>query len=182
MDHLISMYIDDELDLNGKIIFIERIHDDRSFKDESVDLLKQEKLLRSDVVDFTPEITIEEKPRSVSGWFRPMRPIMAVAAGILIFVFLQMYPRETEIVSHRFVIYHPEVSSAEITGSFTAWKTIPMIRAGASGYWEITLSLPKGEHRFSYILEGEKRVPDPTVLTRERDDFGGENSIIHLQA
>ena len=36
-DHLISMFIDDELDLDNKIEFIETVHADRVYKDETVD-------------------------------------------------------------------------------------------------------------------------------------------------
>ena len=68
----------------------------------------------------------------------------------------------------------------EITGSFTGWSALPLKKAGTSGYWEITLELPVGEHRFSYILEGDRQLADPTILTREQDDFGGENSILEV--
>jgi hypothetical protein len=55
-----------------------------------------------------------------------------------------------------------------------------MTRAGAGDYWEITIDVPVGEHRFSYILEGDQRLADPTILIREKDDFGGENSILEV--
>lgn len=55
-----------------------------------------------------------------------------------------------------------------------------MNRAGNSGYWEITFDLPAGEYRFSYILEGKRQLADPTILTREKDDFGGENSVLEV--
>ena len=51
-------------------------------------------------------------------------------------------------------------------------------RSGASGYWEAVLEVPAGEHRLCYIIEGRIRIPDPTILIREKDDFGGENSIL----
>ncbi|UCD87106.1 MAG: glycogen-binding domain-containing protein, partial [Desulfobacterales bacterium] len=57
-------------------------------------------------------------------------------------------------------------------------KMIPMNRAGSSGYWEVTLDVAQGEHRFTYILDGHQRFADPTILIREQDDFGGENSIL----
>ena len=30
------------------------------------------------------------------------------------------------------------------------------------------------------IIEGRKRIPDPTIPIREKDDFGGENSILAI--
>ena len=76
------------------------------------------------------------------------------------------------------MLYRPDVQQAEIAGSFTGWQPRPLRRLGASGYWEIVLDLPEGEHRFAYILEGSRRIADPTVPIREKDDFGGENSIL----
>jgi len=100
----------------------------------------------------------------------------------LIVFFILYHPQPDPTTSHRFVIYRPDVTKAEIAGTFTGWQRIPINRIGVSGYWDITLSLPSGEHRFTYILDGEKRFADPTVLARELDDFGGRNSIISVES
>jgi hypothetical protein len=50
-----------------------------------------------------------------------------------------------------------------------------------TGYWELRLQVPSGEHRFAYILDGSKQMPDPTLPVREKDDFGGENSILTVE-
>jgi hypothetical protein len=55
-----------------------------------------------------------------------------------------------------------------------------MKKSGASGYWEAVLEVPPGEHRLCYILEGRRRILDPTIPIREKDDFGGENSILSV--
>jgi 1,4-alpha-glucan branching enzyme len=86
----------------------------------------------------------------------------------------------TTSTPYRFVIYNADASQVEITGSFTEWRKLPMNRMGSSGYWEATIDLPQGEHRFTYILNGNRRFADPTILTREHDDFGGENSILSV--
>ena len=49
------------------------------------------------------------------------------------------------------------------------------------GYWELTLALPKGEHYFSYILEGRQPYADPTIRARVSDDYGGFNSILLVE-
>ena len=54
-DYLISSYIDDELDLDEKIEFVETVHEQMAFKDEAVGLLQQEKQIRSErVARFQP--------------------------------------------------------------------------------------------------------------------------------
>ncbi len=44
------------------------------------------------------------------------------------------------------------------------------------------MEIPPGEHVFSYILDGDKILADPTILTREEDDFGSINSILVVEA
>ena len=85
-------------------------------------------------------------------------------------------------LQHRFVIYRPDVSKAEIVGDFTRWSPVAMEKIGNSGYWSVTLKLPTGEHRYSYLVDNDRQIADPTVLTNEQDDFGGENSIIKVTA
>jgi len=178
-DHLISMYIDDELGLDDKIVFVETVHDDKNFKDEAVNLLRQEKLICSEVVDRMPVLNINEQR---DPWrlklFRPLAAGLAAAA----IVWLTFWPsQEQPLRPWRFVIYQPDAKGVELAGSFSSWKRIPLKHAGTSGYWEITLELPEGDHRFSYIIEGSRRMVDPTIAVRETDDFGGENSILTVK-
>lgn len=178
-DYLISSYIDGELDLDEKIAFVETIHATASFKDDAVDLLNQEKLLRGEVVAKVPSVTLEHKRRFAVSWWRPAGIFAAgLAAALLVMLFVTPQQEQTLPTTHRFVLYQPDASRVEITGSFLGWEAVPMTRSGASGYWEVVLEVPAGEHRLCYILEGGRRIPDPTIAIREKDDFGGENSIL----
>jgi hypothetical protein len=182
-DNLISMYIDDELGLDDKIVFVESIHRDQNFKDDAVSLLQQEKLIRSEAVDHIPALDIKE---SGSAWYlRLFRPVVATAAAGLAaaaIILFTIYPRPDHLRRpYRFVIYQPGAQNVELTGSFSGWKSIPLRLTGQSGYWETTLELPEGEHQFSYIIEGNRRLTDPTIAVREIDDFGGENSILRVK-
>jgi len=179
-DYLISMFIDDELDMDNKIEFVETVHEDRNFKDETVGFLRQEKVIRSEVVDEVPAVKVQLKEKTVFPFWRPMAIFASGLAAALILFFFTQPPKEQLSTAHRFVIYQPGVEQVEITGSFTDWRTLPMNRAGTSDYWEITIDVPEGEHRFSYILEGDQQLADPTILIREKDDFGGENSILEV--
>jgi hypothetical protein len=183
MNYLISKFIDDELDLDDKIEFVDQVHEDRIFKDESIDLLELEKIIRTDVVDRVPPLKVKIKKKRFSFGLRPLGFLVsAAAAAALIFFFIPSHPKQNPATSHRFVIYRPDVTRAEIAGTFTDWQRIPMNRLGSSGYWDITVNLPFGEHRFTYILDGKKRFTDPTVPARELDDFGGRNSIISVES
>ena len=183
MNEMISMFIDDEMDLEDKLNLISRIRHDESFATETADLLQQEKLIRAKVVDRPP--SFEFKP--VFSWTRFFAPFCrplptAIATLLVVMTALFLFSLSPERIQHhnRFIIYRPDVHQVEITGSFTKWQRLPMKKLGDSGYWEIQLDLPEGEHRYTYILDGHVTFADPTVLTHERDDFGGQNSILNI--
>ena len=178
-DYLISSYIDDELDLDEKIEFVETVHEQVAFKEDAVGLLHQEKQVRGEVVDRVPAVTLREKRRFFFPLWRPAGIFAAgLAAALLIMFFVTPQQEQMMLTTHRFVLFQPDVSRVEITGSFLSWEAVPMRKNGTSGYWEVVLEVPAGEHRLCYILEGGRRIPDPTIPIREKDDFGGENSIL----
>jgi hypothetical protein len=178
-DQLISMYIDDELSLDDKIDFVETVHENKPFKDDALNFLRQEKLLRADVVENMPALRRDYK--TTSKLFKPFAAFSVglASAAVLFFIFLSS--PEHLLHPYRFVIYQPEAERVELAGSFSGWKRIPLKHAGNSGYWEVTLELPEGDHRFSYFVEGDRRLTDPTIAVRETDDFGGENSILTVK-
>ena len=193
MDYLISMYIDNELSIDDKISFVEHVHADQRFTDEAVSFLKQEKILRSSLVEKVPV------PDTVLSFLRPpkfsflaAKPLgLAFAASLLILValyFTHTQPPQTGFnpshasYQHRFVIYQSGIKQIEIAGSFTDWQRIPLQPAGSTGYWETALEIPPGEHAFSYILDGDKILADPTILATEEDGFGTINSILVVEA
>jgi hypothetical protein len=158
------------------------VHEDETFKEDAVNLLRQEKLIRAEAVDRLPVIQIWEGP--CRRQWKLFRPLSAFAAGLAAaaVVWFAVWPQpEQPKHPYRFVIFQPDAQRVELAGSFSSWKTIPLKHAGGSGYWEVTLELPQGDHRFSYIIEGSRQMADPTIAVRETDDFGGENSILTLK-
>lgn len=127
---------------------------------------------------------------------RAVNPGWAAAAVLaLALVFLlargKYYPGQPEVnltavgevkIPHRFVIQHDGDGLVEIAGTFTGWRKLPLQPAGREGYWEITLPLASGEHRYSFLINGTISLPDPTVLAQEDDDFGAVNSILQVGA
>jgi len=182
MDEIISMYIDDEMTLDDKITFIEKIRADTFFSNETMDLLRQEKLIRSEVVECLPVFDAEPRfdwKKYFKPFFQPMGIVASALATVIIFLLIYTPHPTPGLITERFVIFKPDVSKVEITGTFTDWKRVPMNKIDDSGYWEICLNLTQGEHRFVYILENRYSFADPTMPARERDDFGGENSIFY---
>lgn len=184
-NYQISMFVDNELDLDEKIEFVETVHSSTPFKNETVELLKQEKLLQADMVTAIPNVSFPAEPVAKTGILRLFFPPLAgfaTAMALVIAVFLA-YQSPVENIheaQYRFVIYRPDVKNAEIVGDFTRWSPIQMEKLGNSGYWSVTLKLPAGEHRYSYLVDNNVQITDPTVQSIEQDDFGGVNSIITI--
>jgi hypothetical protein len=186
-DHLISLYIDDELDLQEKVEFVENVRDDNVFAQETIDMLDQEKLLMS-----YPQTSQEMKESGkIPGFsallFHLWRPAIAgtfAAAVLVALVLLSTFNHDRiatdppQLEAHRFILYSPENTQLNIVGTFTEWQPVPMKKVGSSGYWSLTLKIPRGEHKYSFIAGNGEMTADPTIQTRESDDFGGENSII----
>lgn len=108
--------------------------------------------------------------------------VTGALASMVFFVFSQQ-PSKPGVLKepHRFVLYLPEVDEAKIMGTFTDWHPVAMTPVGTSGYWTITLEIPEGEHRYSYLIGKDRQIVDPTVTLREQDDFGGENSVLEVR-
>lgn len=186
-DTLISQFIDDELDLDEKITFVGIVRDDRRFADETVALLQQEKVLAVALETAPATVQSNRAPvflryRGIRTWLAPMAgfvtALLLAGLGFLLQSGLDEPVSPSPATEHRFVLYLPQVSQARIVGSFTGWNPLPMRKIGNSGYWAVTVKVPPGEHRYSYMIDGENRMADPSVATREQDDFGGENSVI----
>ena len=194
MEHFISMYIDDEMTLEEKILFINHIHENKAFTDETAAMLEQEKKLSAALIQSAPEaplpfLTPKPAPkRSLHSLGLALAAVVLVVlsflAGVNLYSLSEPVHRYTSLtpaaVQHRFVIFQQGSAQVEITGSFTRWQKVPLTQTGSEGYWEITLDVPAGEHRYSFIINGNKLLPDPTVATREPDDFGSINSILYI--
>ena len=175
-DILISQYIDDELNLSEKIEFIKEVHESEEYFSDALGMLETEQMFGTEEIA-VPELPVfkEKRPVNLTAYVS----FTALAASLLVMLKVFMFTPEidTAKLQHRFVIYNPDAANIELTGSFNGWKPINMTSAG-DGYWQLTLPLNNGEYSYTYIVDGEKQLPDPTVRARQDDGFGGENSVI----
>jgi hypothetical protein len=192
MDHFISMYIDNELSLDEKILFLKHVQGNKRYTEEAVSLLRQEKdlaaLFAKPVPDCAPPPLQKQSPARVIAWAAAacLLLVLSFGAGTRLPLLQPFDTRltapttaETAQVSYRrFVIYQKESNSVEISGSFTNWERVSLLPTGPDGYWEVVLAVPLGEHRYSFIVDNSTRLPDPTVSAKEADDFGTFNSVI----
>jgi hypothetical protein len=79
----------------------------------------------------------------------------------------------------RFELAAPQARTVSVAGSFNGWQVgaLTMSRNG-NGVWSATVPLPVGEHRYEFVVDGTRWVPDPTAHDVVDDGFGGRNSVI----
>ncbi|MFT5729324.1 MAG: hypothetical protein ACI8PB_003489 [Desulforhopalus sp.] len=187
IDHLISMYLDNELSLGQKCHFVKKVHNEVNFYNNAVDFLEQEKVLHTVLCQKAPVTKPLKKlpSRAIRMTGQAMAAVLILALSFIGGHYMQE-PQQTislnqdRDIYRRFVIHQKETNQVEIVGSFTHWEKVPLVRSGKEGYWEVTLKLPSGEHRYSFVINGIQHRPDPTVEDREMDDFGSSNSILQI--
>ncbi len=175
---LISQFIDDELTLDEKECFVIEIRHDGAVYGETLDLLCQERLLQKVDSPAPPAVTPFPTQRRAF-W----RPAVALAASLVILLFsvIALVSEKETRVTHRFLIHAPGVETVAVMGDFTGWAPVALSSVGGEGYWELTLDLSSGIHRYAFLINGEDLTLDPTVVAREGDDFGGMNSILQIK-
>lgn len=111
---------------------------------------------------------------------------LAAAATLVIFLAPPRQPRgpagvaqTPESVYVKFVLYAPGAHQVSVAGTFNGWdaRATPLAPAGASGVWAATLSLPAGQHLYSFVVDGRRWVADPTAPGVD-DGFGRRNSVL----
>lgn len=136
-------------------------------------------------------------PQSVWRWLlQPsairVRPALLAAASIALVAagaaLVSLLPRGAEptgratapTVLVRFELRAPNASRVSLTGSFNDWKAdrIELERNEATGMWTGTISLVPGRYEYSFVIDGEQWMPDPTAHAQVDDGFGQVNSVL----
>ncbi len=122
-----------------------------------------------------------------------VRPVWAAALAAAAALVLWLSPRApapaaqgaptarpvADTVFVRFELAAPQARSVSVAGSFNGWQVGALTMArNAGGVWSATVALPVGEHRYEFVVDGTRWVPDPTAHAQVDDGFGGRNSVI----
>lgn len=136
------------------------------------------------------------QPREVHLRVRPwtLAPALAAAATLVLLLARPDSPAPPplapvaaapESVSVRFVLHAPDAQHVAVAGSFNQWDpgAAPLVRSGRDGVWTATLTLPVGQHQYTFVVDGTRWVPDPAAPAVD-DGFGGgrRNSVVAVTA
>lgn len=184
---LISQFIDDELNLKEKRVFVEHVKKDDEFYQDTLDFIDNEIVIREHFEKKKEKMTEIKIPVKRVNYKWMMMAALLVLGLLFTVNILNINQKEGQRdlgsgglkKEYRFVIYDEKANSVELTGTFTNWEKVPMKKIEGTNYWEVVIELPKGEHRYSFITDG-KAIADPTALYVEKDDFGNVNSILEV--
>jgi hypothetical protein len=78
----------------------------------------------------------------------------------------------------QFVLVAPEASAVTLVGDFNDWSvSATPLRQAEGGVWTVTVPLPPGRYRYSFVVDGKVWRNDPDAASME-DEFGRPNSVI----
>lgn len=142
-----------------------------------------------------PHSRTAARPHSGIRWiFEPkpvrVRPVWVGLAAAAVIALL-MIPRgqrapvttqpvaASDTVYVHFALRAPTATNVSLAGSFNNWESAGLsLHKAADGSWEATLALPVGEHRYQFVVDGQRWIPDPSAQANIDDGFGGTNSVI----
>jgi hypothetical protein len=140
------------------------------------------------------------EPGSVWQWFTTPQPLrlrpatLALAAGVAALLLVAVgripprhgaetassvaaLPPGTVVV--RFELVAPQARRVSLTGSFNGWRRDGIqLTPTSEGVWAVSVPLSPGEHRYLFVVDGERWVTDPRADAQVPDGFGGTNSLI----
>lgn len=122
------------------------------------------------------------RPRAVSiGW----RPAYALAAAVVLAVVITanalrpgrtLLPGAQQVLT-QFVLSAPDAKNVALAGDFTGWQPAFTMTRTEPGVWTVVIPLDPGIHQYSFVVDGERWIPDPAAPA-VNDGFGGVNSRI----
>ena len=158
--------------------------------------------------DLAAAVLKKVKPKQSSIWQRlrqwattprtytvsPLRlaPLATVLIVVLVLAgrFTTMSPEQKtaelqtpKMVTIRFTFAAPQADSVALIGTFNLWSPERHVMHAdrKSGTWELEVKLPAGRHEYSFLVDGNKAVPDPKAMFTKDDGFGNRNSIIIVE-
>ena len=129
--------------------------------------------------------------RSLSVQFRPLYGLLAAAAVVALVALRPGLGSVTDdgasgvnlaapsMLTVQFRLQAADASDVRLAGSFTDWQARYALHESAPGVWAVTLLLPSGVHEYSFVVDGDRWVPDPYAPSVD-DGFGGTNSRLVL--
>lgn len=106
--------------------------------------------------------------------------LAATAATVLLAAALALRPDATPPGQVTFALVAPSSSGVSLVGDFNDWDRSRVRLERVSGNeWQVTLKLPPGRYRYSYVTDEGEWLADPEAPPAF-DEFGTPTSVITI--
>jgi len=104
---------------------------------------------------------------------------LAVAAVVVLAIGIAVYARQADGTAVQFALPVPAAREVVVVGDFNHWDThATPLRRTPNGTWQTTVRLKPGAHVYSFVVDGNRWVPDPAAPLAPGTDFGAPNSLV----
>jgi 1,4-alpha-glucan branching enzyme len=82
----------------------------------------------------------------------------------------------------RLILDAPDARRVAVAGDFNRWdaEATPLVRDEQSRRWSVTLALHDGEHRYAFVVDGTRWIPDPRAERSAQGEDGRVYSLLNL--
>lgn len=89
---------------------------------------------------------------------------------------------DRETVWIRFLYPNNEADSVAVAGDFNQWTPVALTPRTVDGrtVWTGLVPVPRGEHEYQFVINGERWVPDPLAPETRSDGFGAKNAVLEI--
>lgn len=90
--------------------------------------------------------------------------------------------QQAETVWIRFMYTASDADSVAVAGDFSQWDPVPLSPHTVNGetVWTGLVPVPRGEHEYQFVINGERWVTDPLAPVKRSDGFGAENAVLKI--
>lgn len=80
----------------------------------------------------------------------------------------------------QFVFVDAGAATVAVVGDFNDWDpgASPLSRAQPGSLWVVTIPLVPGRHRYAFVVDGRRWMPDPGAPRAVGDDFDTPSSVV----
>ena len=81
----------------------------------------------------------------------------------------------------QFVFRAPSARSVALVGDFNDWNSDSTpLRPAAGGLWTVTVPLTAGRYTYTFVVDGERWMADPSAPPAPPDDAGRPSSVVTI--
>ena len=86
-----------------------------------------------------------------------------------------------QVQTVQFVFRAPNAQRVALVGDFNDWDSdATPLHAAAGGLWTVTVPLSAGRYTYTFVVDGERWMADPSAPPAPPDDFGRPSSVVTI--